>query len=83
MPFTLSEMVQEALAASVPLERVTEPEPAAAVTVPLQVVLRPLGVATTRPAGSASLKLTPVRPRVVFGLLILKVSEVLAFKIGR
>src|SRR5215813_4974164 len=71
-------MMQEPLAASAPPDRLTEPEPAVAVTAPPQVLLRPLGVATTRPAGSESVKATPVRASVLLGLLILKVSEVVA-----
>ena len=74
--FKLSE--HEALAASVPPVKLIEPDPAAAVTVPLQVVANPLGVATCNPAGNVSLKPTPVRASDAFGLLRLKVSEVLA-----
>src|SRR6478752_2002395 len=78
-PFTFSVMLQLAFAARVPPVRLTEPDPAAAVTVPLQVVLSPFGVETTRPAGSASLKATPVSAVAVFGLLMEKLSDVLAF----
>ena len=39
----------------------------------------PLGVATCKPAGNVSLTATPVRASVVFGLLMLKVSDVVAF----
>src|SRR6476659_549571 len=78
-PFTLSVMVHEAFAASVPPLKLTEPDPAAAVAVPPQVLVSPLGVATWRPAGSVSLNAIPVRANEVFGLLMLKVSEVLAF----
>ena len=79
VPVTFTETVQFALAASVPAERVTVLEPAAAVAVPPQVLLR-FGVdATTNPAGRLSVKATPVRARVVFGLLMLNVSEVVPF----
>src|SRR5262249_2348856 len=71
-------MVQEALAARVPPLRLIEPEPAVAVTVPPQALLRPLGVATTSPAGRLSVNAIPVRARVVLGLVMLKVSDVLA-----
>src|SRR5437899_2783648 len=71
-------MLQEALAASVPPDRLTEPDPAVAVTVPPQVLVRPLGVATTRPAGRESVNATPVSPSEVLGLLMLNVSDVLA-----
>src|SRR5437762_3845376 len=57
----------------------TEPDPAVAVTTPPQVLLRPFGVATTKPEGSESANATPVRPSEVFELLMLKVSEVLPF----
>jgi hypothetical protein len=70
--------------ATVPLERLTLPLPAVAVTVPLHVLLT-LGVpATTKVPvadGSVSLKATPVRSpaAVVFGLMIVKVSLVVPF----
>jgi hypothetical protein len=79
MPFTFKLMVQEAFAASVALVRLIEPDAAAAVTVPLQVVANPLGVAIWSPAGNVSLKATPVSPIVVFGLFSVKVSDVFAF----
>src|SRR3954471_11318360 len=79
VPCTLTETVQLALVASDAPERLTEPEPATAVTVPLQVVLSPFGVATTRPAGRLSVKATPVSAIVVFGLLMSNVSEVVPF----
>src|SRR5438445_6199861 len=47
VPCTFTVTVQAALAARVPPERLTEPEPATAVAVPPQVLLRPFGVATT------------------------------------
>src|SRR5262249_29141872 len=78
-PVTLSEIVHEEFAASVPPLRLTEPDPAAAVAVPPQLLESPLGVATLRPAGSESLNAIPVKASAVFGLLMLKVSEVLAF----
>jgi hypothetical protein len=66
LPVTFTENVQEEDAAMVPPERLTTPEPAVAVTVPLpQVPVRPFGVETTRPAGSVSLKATPLSAVVV------------------
>jgi hypothetical protein len=66
VPVTFTENVQELLAARVPPARLTAPEPAVAVIVPLpQVPVNPLGVETTRPAGSVSLNATPVAPAVV------------------
>jgi hypothetical protein len=80
VPWTLSETVHEALAASVPAVRLTEPDPAVAVVVPPQVLVRPLGVATTRPAGRVSVNATPVRPVPAFGFVMVKVSEVVPFR---
>jgi hypothetical protein len=78
MPVTFRLIVHEAFAASEPPVRLIEPDPAAAVTVPLQVVVSPFGVATCKPAGSVSLKAMPVSASDVFGLLSVKVSEVFA-----
>src|SRR5262249_59718472 len=70
---------QEALAARVPPDTLTEPEPPTAVAVPPQALLR-LGVeATTRPAGRLSVKAMPVSVTFVFGLLMLNVSDVVPF----
>ena len=61
MPVTFTENVQELLAAIVPPLRLITFVPAVAVIVPApQVPVRPFGVETTRPAGSVSLKPTPV-----------------------
>ena len=79
VPCTLTETVQLALAAKVPAERLMLPEPATAVTVPLQVLFNPLGVATTRPAGKLSVKATPLSATPVFGLVMVKVSDVVPF----
>jgi hypothetical protein len=70
--------------ARVPLERLTLPLPAVAVTVPLHVLLT-LGVpATTKVPvadGRLSLNATPVRSpaAVAFGLMIVSVSLVVPF----
>jgi hypothetical protein len=79
MPFTFKLMVQEAFAASVAPVRLIEPDPAAAVTVPVQVVTSPFGVATCRPAGKVSLNAMPVSARLELGLLSVNVTEVVAF----
>src|SRR5262245_28224703 len=50
VPWTLTETTQEALAATVPPDRLTVPDPAVAVAEPPHELLRPLGVATTSPA---------------------------------
>src|ERR1051326_2455295 len=78
-PVTFKLMVHEPFAASDPPERLMEPDPAAAVVVPPQVLESPLGVATTKPDGSESVNVTPVSAKLVFGLLMLKVNDVLAF----
>ena len=67
VPCTLTETVQLALAAKVPAERLMLPDPAVAVAVPPQVLFKPFGVATTRPAGRLSVKEIPVRARFVLG----------------
>ena len=80
MPVTLTENVQEPLAAIVPPLRLIVFVPAVAVIVPApHVPVRPFGVETTSPAGSVSLKPTPVSATVVFGLVMVKLSEVEPF----
>src|SRR2546423_1627736 len=62
VPFTVTLNVQEAFAASAALERLTAPDPAAAVMAPApQEPLSPLGVETIKPPGSGSLNPTPVK----------------------
>ena len=80
VPVTLAENVHEALAANVAPERVTLPLPAAAVMVPPpHDPASPFGFATTRPDGSVSVNATLVTDALLLGLLIVNVSEVLAF----
>lgn len=79
MPVTLSEMLHDPLAAMVPPVRLMDVVPAVAVSDPLQPFLEFAGVEITSPVGSVSLTATPVRPAVVFGLVILSVSVVLPF----
>ncbi len=69
---TSTEIAQVALAASVAPDRVTVLAPVTALMVPPQVLATPLGVATTNPAGSASLNATPVRAWLALGLLMVK-----------
>ena len=79
MPVTLTENVQELLAAMVPPLRLITLVPAVAVIVPApQVPVRPFGVETTRPAGNVSLKATPVTA-VVLLFWMVKLSEVEPF----
>ncbi len=79
VPVTFTETVHDALTASVPPARLTEADPDTAVAVPPQVLLRLLGVATVSPAGRLSVKTSPVSAKPEFGLVMLKVSEVLPF----
>jgi hypothetical protein len=67
VPWTFTDTVQLALAASVPPLRLTDPDPPTAVAVPPQVLLR-FGVeAITNPAGKLSVKAIPFRVTAVFG----------------
>ena len=80
VPLTVTVTVHEVFGARLAPLKVTVPEPSTAVAVPLHVVLRFPGVATTMPAGKVSVKATPVRVR--FWLLLLsmvKVSEAVPF----
>src|SRR5215471_14638951 len=79
IPVTFRLIVHDAFAARAPPLRVMEEEPAAAVAVPPHELVRPLGVETCKPAGKLSVNAIPLSPSDVFGLLMLKVSEVLAF----
>jgi hypothetical protein len=63
----LTVTVQEALAARVAADKLTDEEPAVAVAVPPQLLVRPLGVATTRPGGKESVKATPFSVTLVLG----------------
>ncbi len=80
MPVTFTAMVQESVAAIEPPTKLIVADPAVAVGVPPQVLERPFGVATASPAGSVSVKPTPVSPAVAFGLPNEKVSEVVPFR---
>jgi D-ribose pyranose/furanose isomerase RbsD len=79
VPWTFTETVQLAPGASDAPLKPTEEEPAVAVAVPLQVVFRLFGVATTSPAGKLSVKATPFRVRFTLVLLTVNVSEVVPF----
>src|SRR5262249_42406630 len=77
VPVTFTENVQDALAAMVPPDKLITFVPAVAVMVPApQDPVSPFGVEITRPAGSVSLKATPVSATVRFGLVMVKLSEV-------
>src|SRR5215470_1449871 len=77
VPVTLTWNVHTLFAASVAPDSLTPPLPAVAVMVPPpHDPLRPLGVATTRPAGRLSVKPTPVREAAPLGLAMVKLSDV-------
>src|SRR5258708_724252 len=77
VPATFTANVHEVLMARVPADKLTVPDPATAVAVPPQVLVSPLGVATTNPAGRLSVNATPVSAMVLAaGLVMVKVSEV-------
>ena len=85
VPVTATVNVQDDPAAgeavSVAPDRVTLLLPAVAVIIPLPHEPVTLGVAaTSTPAGRLSTKPTPVRAFVVFGLLIVKLKVLVAFK---
>jgi hypothetical protein len=73
---TLNAIVHDTPAATDPPVSVTVPLPAVAVAVPPQVLLSPGEVATTSPAGNASLKARPASAVPPLGLVMVKVSEV-------
>src|SRR5260221_480463 len=80
VPVTFTDKVQEVLTASVPADRLTDEAPATAVAVPPQVLVSPLGVATTSPAGKVSVNATPASATVLAaGLVMVNVSEVVPF----
>ena len=76
VPVTFTMIVQLALAASEPPVRLTLPDPATAVMVPVQVPPRPFGVATTRPAGRVSVTAMAFCVTVVLGLVSVSVRLV-------
>jgi len=81
VPVTLTWTAQLLPVAMVPPVRVMLPEPATAVAVPPHVLVVPLGVATTIPAGNVSVKATPVSATALAaGFVTVKVREVVPFK---
>lgn len=64
---------------NVPPVRLREDDPDTAVNVPPQLLLRLLGVATTRPAGSESVKAMPVRVADGLGLEMVKLTLTVLF----
>jgi hypothetical protein len=77
-PSTFTDTAQDAMEPIAPADRLNVPEPAAAVTVPPQV-LATFGVdAITKPAGKLSVNATPVI-ELMFGLLIVTERSVVPF----
>src|SRR5277367_5496793 len=69
VPETFTAKLQEAPPVRVAAERLTLPDPAAAVmTPPPQLPVNPLGVATSKPPGNVSVKPIPVRDDPASGL---------------
>ena len=75
-PVTFTVIVHVPLIAKVPPASEIAAVPGRAVTTPPQVLLRPLGLDTSRPAGSGSSKATPLSAVVALGLAMLNVSVV-------
>jgi len=76
MARTFTLMVQVPPAGTVPPDRDIEEPPSVAVVVPPQVLVSPLGVATTRPPGRVSVNATPVSPSVVIRFVMVNVRVV-------
>ena len=75
-PMTCTVKLHDVLAARLARLRLTLLVPGTAVMVPPgQDPLRPLGLATTTPAGSVSVKPTPVSGSAAFGLTMVKVRK--------
>lgn len=64
---------------NVPPTKLMDDDPAIAVTVPPQPLVRSLGEASTSPPGRVSAKEIPVSDVFVFGLLIVKLNKVVPF----
>jgi hypothetical protein len=80
VPVTFTENVQEAFAARFAPARLTLAPPSLAAIVPTpHVPVRPLGVDSTKPDGSASVTPIPVNAAVAFGFVIVKLRLVVPF----
>ena len=75
-PVTFTVIVHVPLIAKFPPASEIAAVPGRAVTTPPQVLMRPLGLDTNRPAGSGSRKVTPLSAVVALGLAMLNVSVV-------
>lgn len=76
VPVTFRETAQEAPAARLAPDRVTEDDPVAPVAVPPHVLLRLFGLATTKPAGKLSVNARPFSVVFWLGLLMAKLRVV-------
>ena len=72
VPVTFTPKVQDPFAGTVKPVKAAVPEPETIDVFAAQFAVRPLGVATTRPAGNASLKPTLVSTAVAFGFATVK-----------
>src|SRR5947209_5830131 len=79
VPVMFTEMVQEEPGAREAPVKLTLEDPSAAVAVPLQVLLRSPGVATTKPLGRLSVKAVPFRVKLALVLLRVNVRLVVPF----
>jgi hypothetical protein len=77
--FTFTEIRQAEPGPNMPPAKLMDDEPVDAVTVPPHLLVRSLGEATTNPAGRLSANAIPVSDAFAFGLLIVKLSEVVPF----
>src|SRR5437764_4187395 len=75
---TFTVTVHELLTAMLPPVNDTLPDPAVAVGVPPQVLVRPMGVATSRLAGKVSVNPTPVSASVLADGLVMVIVRALA-----
>jgi len=79
VPCTFTEIVQVAPGARLAPLKLMDEDPAVAVAVPVQLLVRPLGVATTKPNGRLSVNATPFSVRFVLLLLSVNVRLVVPF----
>jgi hypothetical protein len=79
VPVTFTETVQLAPGARLAPLKLIDEDPSAAVAVPLHVVFRLPGVATTSPAGRLSVNATPFSVRLALVLESVKVRLVVPF----
>ena len=79
VPCTFTEIVQVAPGARLAPLKLMDEDPAVAVAVPVQSLVRPLGVATTRPSGRLSVNATPFSVELTLLLLSVNVRLLVPF----